>query len=132
MQGGCLCGQVRYQIEAKPAITAVCHCKHCQRQAGTAFALVVAVPKQAVKLKGPLKTFRDTGDSGQPVARNFCAECGSPITSEISGTPNLLWVKAGTLDDTSDLQPTMQIFCDSAQPWVRLEGLQSFPRMPAL
>ena len=40
-------------------------------------------------------------------------------------------VRAGTLDDTSWLKPTMEIFCDSQQPWVELGGgMQRFPKMP--
>jgi hypothetical protein len=40
-------------------------------------------------------------------------------------------IKAGTLDDVSWLKPTMEIFCDSAQPWVGLQGgMQRFPKMP--
>jgi hypothetical protein len=40
-------------------------------------------------------------------------------------------IKAGTLDDVSWLKPTMEIFCDSKQPWVELGGgMQSFPKMP--
>ena len=36
--GGCLCGQVRYETKAEPMMTGVCHCKNCQKQAGSAFS----------------------------------------------------------------------------------------------
>ena len=32
LEGGCLCGAVRYTSEAEPALTAVCHCPDCQKQ----------------------------------------------------------------------------------------------------
>ena len=48
MTGGCLCGQVRYSANADPAIVAVCHCKNCQKQTGTAFSVLVGVPKSAI------------------------------------------------------------------------------------
>lgn len=131
MKGGCLCGKVRYSATGEPAMVAVCHCKNCQKQAGTSFALVVGVPKSAMSVEGNLKTFQDKGDSGRPVNRNFCPECGSPITSELAGMPDLTFIKAGTLDDTSWLRPAVQVYCDSAQPWVKLEGeMQRFPKMP--
>lgn len=130
--GACLCGAVRYEVEADPEITAVCHCTHCQRQGGSAFSLVVAVPIDKVHVSGTPATFEDVGDSGQPVRRRYCSGCGSPILSEIAATPGLAWLKAGTLDDTSSLTPTMQIFCASKQPWVDLAGLESFPAMPPL
>ena len=45
--GGCLCGQVRYSGTAEPMFTGVCHCKDCQRETGTAFNIVIAVPQAA-------------------------------------------------------------------------------------
>jgi len=56
MTGGCLCGQVRYSANADPAIVAVCHCKNCQKQTGTAFSVLVGVPKTArFQFKATLK-----------------------------------------------------------------------------
>jgi hypothetical protein len=131
MSGGCLCGQVRYRAEAEPAFVGVCHCRNCQKQAGTTFSIVVAIPKAALAIEGTLKTYADRGDSGKAVRRRFCPECGSPIVSEVERMPDLTIIKAGTLDDTSWLKPTMEIFCDSAEPWVELGGnMQRFPRMP--
>ena len=63
MVGGCLCGKVRYAAEADPVFTAVCHCKNCQKQAGTSFSVVVAIPASALSMTGSLKTFEDVGDS---------------------------------------------------------------------
>jgi hypothetical protein len=131
MNGGCLCGQVRYSATAEPAIVAVCHCKNCQKQTGTAFGLVVGVPKAELSLQGNIKTYNDKSDSGRPIARNFCPDCGSPIASDFASMSELTLINAGTLDDTSWLRPTMQVFCDSAQPWVQLAGeMRSFARMP--
>lgn len=131
MVGGCLCGKVRYSAEADPVFTAVCHCKNCQKQAGTAFSVIVAVPAPTLKATGPIKTFNDVGDSGKPVNRNFCPDCGSPITSDVDAVPGLTFIKAGTLDDTSWLKPTMEIYCDSAQSWFLPSGdTQKFAKGP--
>ena len=67
MTGGCLCGQVRYSANEDPVFVGVCHCTHCQRQTGTAFSVLVGIPKSAMSIQGQVKTFHDTGDSGQPV-----------------------------------------------------------------
>lgn len=131
MRGGCLCGQVRYSANAEPALIAVCHCKNCQKQAATAFSVVVAIPKSAMSIQGQLKTYQDRGDSGQPVRRNFCPECGSPITSDVAVMPDLTFIKAGTLDDTSWLDPKMHVYCDSKQHWTPIpEGSEKFAKMP--
>ena len=131
IEGGCLCGKVRYSADAEPVFVGVCHCKNCQKQAGTAFSIVVAIPKPALSMQGALKTFNDRGDSGKAVYRRFCPECGSPILSEVEAMPDLAIIKAGTLDDTAGLEPKMEIYCDSAQPWVQLGGERHrFPKMP--
>ena len=52
-----MCGQVRYSADAEPAFVGVCHCKNCQKASGTAFRVVLAVPKPALSVQGALKTF---------------------------------------------------------------------------
>jgi hypothetical protein len=129
--GGCLCGKVRYSAEADPMFTGVCHCHNCQKASGSAFAIVVAVPQAALSVQGNLKTYEDKGDSGKPMYRRFCPECGSTVMDEASVMPGALMIQAGSLDDPSWLKPNMQIYCDSAQPWVSLAGeWQRFPKMP--
>jgi hypothetical protein len=131
ISGGCLCGKVRYSANAEPLFTGVCHCHDCQKFSGTAFAAVLAVPKAAVSVTGALKTFTKNGDSGQPIHRRFCPECGSGIMDEAALMPDAVMLNIGTLDDPSWVKPGMQIYCDSAQPWVQLGGeMKSFARMP--
>ncbi len=131
MTGGCLCGQVRYVAEAEPLLTAVCHCRNCQRQAGSAFSVVVAVPTAAVSVTGTLKTYDDIADSGGRLFRRFCPDCGSPIFSVMAAQPGLTIIKAGSLDDASGLQPQLQVWCKSAQPWAAaIAGLPAFQENP--
>ncbi|MEO0413066.1 MAG: GFA family protein [Pseudomonadota bacterium] len=131
ISGGCLCGQARYEVAAQPLLTGVCHCKNCQRQAGSAFSILIGVPKPAVRLEGHLKTYVDTADSGRPVHRQFCETCGSPVFTQVPDQPDMTYIKAGTLDDTSSLQPQIHFWCDSAQPWVDIDSdVQKFPKNP--
>ena len=131
LRGGCVCRGMRYQIAQEPLREYACHCKNCQKQAGTAFSLVVGVPKSSLSIEGPLKTYHDLGDSGQAVLRNFCPECGSPITSDAAVMPELTFIKSGTLDDTSWLDPKMHVYSDSAQRWTPIPaGSQTFAKMP--
>jgi hypothetical protein len=51
---------------------------------------------------------------------------------EAEAAPGLVMIAAGTLDDTSWVKPTAQIYCARAQPWVQLSGdMKSFDRMPS-
>jgi hypothetical protein len=129
--GGCLCGRVRYTLTGEPAFSGICHCRNCQRYTGSAFEPVVAYPGDAVSIQGELKRYQDTGDSGKPVYRNFCPNCGSGIMAEAEVLPGLKIILVGGFDDASVYQPTMEIYCSSAQPWVHVGGeRQRFPKMP--
>ena len=129
MIGGCLCGQVRYSANADPGSDFVCHCENCQKQTGTAFAIFVAIAKSAISIQGRLKTFHDKGDSSQLVDRSFCPECGSPIVFEAAAIPGLAFVHAGTLDNTSWLDPKVHVYCDSKEQWTPIpEGSRKFAK----
>lgn len=132
IEGGCLCGKVRYVAEVEPVFVGVCHCKNCQKATGSAFATVVGVPKAALRVEGAAKWYADRGDSGKILSRIFCPECGSSLIDEAEAMPDIAMILAGSLDDMSWVKPGMEIFCDSAQPWVALGGeRQRFARMPS-
>ena len=122
--GHCNCGGVKYEFDEQPQITAVCHCKTCQRQTGSHLSLVVAVKDSALHVQGEtLGTFVTKGDSGQDVYRSFCTRCGSPIVSRCKSMPEIAFIKAGTLDDTSELKPSAEYHLEDAQAWSpRLDG----------
>jgi len=46
LTGQCLCGIITYELKNPPEMTRVCHCKNCQRQAGSAFSLLQELRKQ--------------------------------------------------------------------------------------
>ena len=130
--GGCLCGKVRYSAIADPIFMGVCHCKDCQRATGSAFEAVIAVPEASVTIQGSPKSFAVKGDTGNDVRRSFCPDCGSTLMSAAAIMPNVVMLTTGTLDDSSSFKPAMQIYCDSAQPWVQLGGeMKQFPKMPS-
>ncbi len=120
-KGGCLCGAVRYEVDQPPLAEAVCHCKNCQRQSGSAFSVLQVVRAKSFKLTGvEPKCYLDRGDSGNEVQRHFCGTCGSPVYTSQPAAPKLLFVKAGTLDDTSALAPQTHVWCSSAWPWTSI------------
>jgi hypothetical protein len=117
--GRCLCGAVTYEADADPVIQAVCHCTDCQRQTGGPFTVVVGVPRTALKVEGStLASFATTGeDHGDDTQRSFCSACGSPVFSIAAVAPELALIKAGTLDDASWVEPAVEAWTRSAQPW---------------
>jgi hypothetical protein len=123
LDGSCLCGKVTYSCAAEPLATAVCHCTDCQKQTGTTFSIIVAVPREALDIDwDSLGSFTTVGtDSGQEVARHFCRNCGSPVASIAEAMPTMALIKGGTLDDTSWLEPQMHVWTESAQDWLPID-----------
>jgi hypothetical protein len=126
--GGCLCGKIRYSTEVSPKFVSLCHCRDCQKFTGSAFSAVIAWPKAAVEVTGMLKGFAKPGDSGKPIERFFCPDCGASIMDEAEAVPGLVMIAAGTLDDPSWVKPTSQIYCASAQPWLRFDAATAMKR----
>ncbi|NKB36058.1 MAG: aldehyde-activating protein [Gammaproteobacteria bacterium] len=130
IEGGCLCGEVRYSGEAEPMMVVVCHCTDCQKHSGGACSINVLLPRDVLQFEGQLNTYIGKGDSGHDVNRKFCGNCGSAIYNLPALMQDIFVLKAGTLDDVSWLEPTVEIYCDSAQEWAKIaEGVESFPGM---
>ena len=130
ISGGCLCGAVRYECSAEPLGTAICHCTHCQKVSGSAFSVNVVVPAPSLTWQGQsLASYADKGESGKPLSRKFCRNCGSSLATETEALPGAIIIKAGSLDDKSWLKPNYHLWTNSAQPWVRIEpGATTFPK----
>lgn len=128
-EGGCNCGAVRYRIEGAPISVAACHCSNCRRQSGAAYSVNIVVKASAITIEGELASYLDPDtSSGQPVLREFCAACGSPIRSIPQSAPRIVAVKAGTADRPGDFAPKVHIWTKSRLPWVEIpEGLPQFP-----
>ena len=119
--GRCLCGEISYEFENTPAQMGVCHCKNCQRQAGSAFSTLAVVPMAELSISGEPNLYTDSDtSSGNPVERYFCGNCGSPIYSAVPSMEGIAILKTGSLDDTSDFKPMFHAWCDSKQGWVEL------------
>jgi hypothetical protein len=121
--GGCLCGALRYQINQAPRMVYTCHCTDCQRLSGSAFGVALTVAGAAFSLNGtePKPLLRRTG-RGTMSTRWVCPECGTWICggSKPGSAPpdEFRIVRAGTLDDTSWVRPTVHFWTRSAQPWI--------------
>ncbi len=131
--GRCLCGVVTYSADAEPVVQAACHCTDCQRQTGNPFSVIVGVPAAAFEVEGDtLASFGTTGeDHGGTTDRSFCSRCGSPVFSVAAVMPDLIFIKAGSLDDASWVEPAAEAWTSSAQPWSpRFEGAAQLERGP--
>lgn len=118
-QGGCLCGEVRYQYD--PECTEVafhCHCKDCQRVTGSGKATVVMFAASAVHISGRYKTYASMGTDNSHIKRGFCPNCGSQMFTFVQEIPNMLFIKAGTFDTSEWLNVQLNCWESSAAPWL--------------
>ena len=122
LTGGCDCRHVRYRIESKPLFVHCCHCRWCQRETGTAFALNAMIEADRVTLLGAEPDGIDTPSAsgkGQKIFR--CPKCRIAVWSNYAGAgPFVRFIRVGTLDDPDQLPPDIHIFTSSKQPWVIL------------
>ena len=121
-EGGCTCGEVRYRLTRPPMVVHCCHCRWCQRETGTAFALNAMVEADCVKLLRGQPELVDTPSNsgkGQQIAR--CPYCHIAVWSHYAGAGALLcFIRVGTLDNPDAFPPDIHIYTASKQPWVIL------------
>jgi hypothetical protein len=78
------------------------------------------VSTDSLTISGVLAEHTKTADSGNEVTRQFCPNCGSHLFAKSSARPKFQIVRAGNLDETSSVQPTMNIWASSAPQWACL------------
>ena len=131
LEGGCYCGKVRYAIEGEPRLRAQCHCRECQYFSGGAPNMFLLVPPDGFSYtRGTPRRFARS-DLERPVTREFCAECGTHLTTRRPGLAAVI-LKAGTLDDPGLYgRPQMAIYAVDRQPFHHIpDGLPTFERLP--
>ena len=122
LKGGCLCGAVRYQWVGESVSASYCHCLDCRKATGGPYTVGVGVDAAGLNVcSGKTKGYTTIADSGNPITREFCPECGSPLFTRAKACPDRVWIKAGSLDEPELIQPTHQSWIGKALPWAYLD-----------
>jgi hypothetical protein len=125
--GSCQCGNIRYRLTEKPQMLYVCHCSDCQKQPASAFGMSLIMQSQHVEFVEGAESMRswDTpGEDGHINRCHFCPNCGTRIMHGSDSPGQSVSIKAGSLDDTGELQPSAHIWLQSAQPWLAIDREQ--------
>jgi hypothetical protein len=131
LKGSCLCGAVQYVVSADPVFSGHCYCADCQKETGGGHLTIAAVPDATVKITGTTTTFSKPGGSGQRIERTFCPKCGSTLFSRPKAMAGMTMLRAGTLDDPSQITPSMSIYTSRAQAWDPPNAnIPGFPETP--
>ena len=126
LDGGCTCRRVRYRMTTKPLFVHCCHCRWCQRETGTAFALNAMIEADRVELlSGEVERVDTPSASGKGQKIWRCPTCRVAVWSNYAGAGDgVRFIRVGTLDEPDRLPPDIHIFTMSKLPWVILpEGV---------
>lgn len=127
LEGGCLCGAVRYRLDAPPLDAGYCHCSMCRKASGAPAPAAAVIRRDALVVtagEGQLRRYRSSAD----VERAFCEVCGSQLFFDaLKGKTIDVWL--GTLDDPAAVSPRFHIFDADRVSW--FEVADDLPRYPA-
>lgn len=129
--GGCYCGALRYQALGRPSFKAHCLCSACQHVSGGAGNLFMLMPVDGFSYtSGTPKTFRRE-DIENAVTREFCATCGTHITTRRPGLDAVV-LKIGTLNDPAQFgAPAAAIYAENRRAYHHLpDGIPVFEKLP--
>ncbi len=121
-RGGCLCGTVQYEAVGDPENASYCHCDDCKRATGGPYTVGVLVKlKDLHIISGEVKGYTTIADSGRKITREFCPNCGSPLFTRAEKYPDLVFLKAGSLDEPEVVKPSCQTWTKCAVPWAYID-----------
>jgi hypothetical protein len=113
MKGSCLCGAIRYEIDAEPLGTSLCHCEDCQRASGAPVVAWTFFPSGKITYLGEEPHFFEFANR----QRSFCPHCGTPISLADPDIPHLMEVTACSLNDVKKLTPSDHCWTSDQISW---------------
>jgi len=115
IEGGCLCGKIRYRIDGQLQSAEHCHCSMCRRFHGAAFSSYADFnPEHFHWLQGEdqLGIYEPTPGKGWA----FCKTCGSSLGMPGSDE-RLTSIALGTVTGDPGIRATEHIFVGSKAVW---------------
>ena len=130
-EGGCQCGNIRYQVTGEPLVAIACHCNDCRKLSGSAFSTVLVVNAKDLVVEGKLKMWERKADTGRLNQAFFCPECGNRIYHVDPDAAHIKRIRSGSLDQAEIPEPRIHVFAERTQPWLSFaDGAIKFDRQP--
>lgn len=114
--GSCLCGGVRYRVDAEPESIQVCYCQQCRKAQGAALVTNMPAPAAAFHIETGVELLRSY-ESSPGKERVFCGRCGSPIYSKTDKKPDVVRIRAGTINEPLPVRPVAHFYVASKPNW---------------
>lgn len=121
LEGGCLCGKVRYVLAPGFRIGPyACHCVDCQTRTGSAFSEHLMILLTDLEASGAEEVGRSRNPGGAEVTLFGCATCGTRLWVENEQRPGMASLRCGTLDRSGEVQPRAHLWTRSKQTWISI------------
>ena len=120
LTGGCICGQVKYQIIDKPLFTQACHCKDCKVLTGSSYVVNSSILENTLIVEGEVSSTELKAGSGASYKTYFCTKCGNYVYADYDSAVGRLTVRTKTLDNSEKFPPQVHIFTKDKDPWLNL------------
>ena len=123
LEGGCLCGAVRYRVTAEPVDACYCHCRMCQKTSGAPVVAWGNVPIEGFAFTKGTPISHQSSPKG---IRHFCGACGTRLAFRYAEGPTTVYINLATLDDPEAIKPDYHIWTASQLGW--FETADNLPR----
>lgn len=129
LEGGCLCGAVRYRYHGVLGEVMACHCQQCRKAQGTPFATNMPIDATQFELVSGAQVLKSY-ESSAGKHRVFCGHCGSPIYSHLDRLPLVLRLRLGSVETPLPVQGiAAHIFVQNkANWWPILDPAPQYPQ----
>ena len=127
LEGGCLCGSIRYRSLKAPVFVSHCHCQNCRRHSDALFVTHLGLPVDGFTWLREVPTY---WRSSEAFERGYCTKCGSTVAARYTKDPSIHVIPAGTLDDPEKVRADRHIMTESQVSWLSIED--DLPRYPRL
>ena len=128
INGACMCGAIRYEIDGPLGDAGNCHCSMCRKAHGAAYATYASVDPGAFRWAcgEELVSFYESSPNA---SRIFCSTCGSTLGATENGQIDS--VTLGTIEGDPGIRPRSHIFVGSKAPWHDIgDDLPQFDEWP--
>ena len=120
LTGGCICGQVKYQITDKPLFTQACHCKDCKVLTGSSYVVNSSILENTLIVEGEVSSTELKAGSGASCKTYFCTKCGAYVYADYDSAIKRLTLRTKTLNNSEKFPPQVHIFTKDKDPWLKL------------
>ena len=131
LTGGCLCGGVRFEVDAPLVVASYCHCTRCQRRTGTASSAQARIAPGSLRItqgEALVRAYRPPRDSPRSTAKRAGRRFGASSQDD----PDVISVRLGAFDADPGIRPSWRQFVAYAAPWEPIpdDGLPRYDERP--